>query len=126
MIMIMKLENLLKSSPYISQCMVAGANKPFPTAVIVPAFEVLKSWCEAQQIHWTAPIYMVVNPKVHKFFSSEVHRLNETLEKHEQIRAFLLTAAEWTIEKNDLTPTLKPRRSILLEKYQAELEKLYR
>ena len=120
-----KLENLLKSSPYVSQCIVAGANKPFPTAVIVPVFEVLKSWCAAHNVHWTAPIYMVVNPKVHQFFSNEVHRLNETLEKHEQIREFLLTAAEWTIEKNELTPTLKPRRSILLEKYQSELEKLY-
>ena len=51
--------------------------------------------------------------------------INIQLEKHERIRKFILTAKEWTVENNELTPTLKPRRSILYQNFKAEIDKLY-
>jgi long-chain acyl-CoA synthetase len=51
--------------------------------------------------------------------------MNQDLEKHERIRKFILVAQEWTVENNELTPTLKPRRSILYQKYKTEIEKIY-
>lgn len=120
-----KVEQYLKKIPFISQCMVWGENKSYPIAIIVPAFEVLNNWCFEQKIHWTAPLYMVVNPKVQKLFDSEIENINIQLEKHERIRKFILTAKEWTVENNELTPTLKPRRSIIYQNFKAEIDKLY-
>jgi len=120
-----KLEKELKTIPFVGQCMVWGENKPYPIAIIIPAFEELKNWCLNHNVHWTAPLYMVVNPKVEKLFENEIEKMNQDLEKHERIRKFILVAHEWTVENNELTPTLKPRRSILYQKYKAEIEKIY-
>ena len=119
------LENHLRASPYVEQCMVVGANQPFVSALIVPNFVQLKRWCIENKVHWTGPQYMVINPKVEKFFNKLMFTLNEDLANHEKIQRFHLLFEEWTMAGGELTPTLKIRRSIILEKYKTELGLLY-
>ncbi|HRI60948.1 MAG TPA: long-chain fatty acid--CoA ligase, partial [Saprospiraceae bacterium] len=57
-------EQQLMLSPFISQAMAVGLNQPFVAALIVPNFAVLEEWCKANNIHWTSPQFMVLNPKV--------------------------------------------------------------
>jgi len=119
------LENRLKESPFVSQCLVYGAGKPMVIAIIIPNFSRLQEWAEAHQVHWTAPMYMIHNPEVMEFYENEIKHLNEGLEKHERIRKFILSADEWTIENELLTVTMKPKRTLILDKYEKEVEKLY-
>ncbi|MBK6902778.1 MAG: long-chain fatty acid--CoA ligase [Saprospirales bacterium] len=119
------LENKLQLSPFIDQCMVIGFNKPFVVALILPNFPLLELWCNENHVHWTAPQYMVINPKVEKFFQSIVDQTNEDLVKHEKIRNFLLLHENWSIEQGELTPTLKLIRSSIEKKFGADIEKLY-
>jgi long-chain acyl-CoA synthetase len=120
------LENHFTTSSFILQCLILGFNKPFVSALLVPNYSMLKTWCEEQGIHWTAPTYMVHNIKVIKKFQDEVDRLNETLQGFERIKKFILSEEEWTVENKDLTTSFKPRRARLLEKHKNEIEKMYR
>jgi long-chain acyl-CoA synthetase len=120
------LETHFTTSPFIMQCLILGFNKPFVSAVLVPSYSLLKTWCEEQGIHWTAPTYMVHNIKVIKKIQEEIDRLNENLQGFERVKKFILSEDEWTVENKDLTTSFKPRRARLLEKHQAEIEKLYR
>lgn len=119
------IENRLKSSPYIDFGLIIGYNRPFVVALIRPNESLLKSWCEEHAVHWTALNYMVLNPRVIRFFQERVAFLNQELEQHEKIRAFYLISDEWTPQEQLLTPTLKPIRPNLEEKYQKEIEALY-
>lgn len=120
------LENYFTTSPFIMQCLILGFNKPFVSAVLVPNYSLLKTWCEEKSIHWTAPTYMVHNIKVVKKIQDEVDRLNDKLQGFERIKKFILSEEEWTVENKDLTTSFKPKRAKLLEKHKNEIEKMYR
>jgi len=118
-------QNHLSTSPFISQSLVIGFNRAYVVAIVVPHFQLLKSWCEQHSIHWTSPPYMVHNIKVIQKYQEEIDRLNEGLQSHERIRKFILSEAEWTVESRELTTSFKPVRHNLLEKHKVEIEKLY-
>lgn len=120
-----ELEGELISSPFISQAMVYGFNKPFVIAVLVPHFALLVSWCEEQQIHWTSPTYMVHNIKVIQKFQEEIDQLNSNLPNYKKIQKFILSETEWTTESGELTTSLKMIRTKLADKHKTEIEKLY-
>jgi len=119
------LENQLKASIYINQVMIIGFNRPFVTALIIPNFFALKRWCKDNNVHWTAPQFMVINPKVEEFFDSLIANINKDLAKHQQINKHHLLFKEWTPESAEFTPTLKLRRDFILRKYEKEIEKMY-
>lgn len=120
-------EQQLTASPYISQAMAVGLNRPFVSALLVPDFIQLESWCKENNVHWTAPQYMVLNPKVEKFFRQEIERINEErLGTIEKIRAFHLLHEPWTPENGLLTPTLKVRREVLAKHFASEVEKMFK
>jgi long-chain acyl-CoA synthetase len=111
-------EEQLRTSPFIEHALVYGLNQPAANAVIVPDFAYLERWCKEHKIHWTSPEFMLHNPKIEKRFREEMNTINETLlGQAEQIRHFRLVADAWTAENGLLTPSLKLRRNLLMEKY---------
>jgi long-chain acyl-CoA synthetase len=120
-----QLENHLKQSLFIERCMIIGFQRPYVTALIVPQFESVMSWCDQNDIHWTAPQFMVHNIKVRAKFQQEVDKLNEELPHYETIRSFVLCHQDWSIEKGEVTPTWKPIRSQLEKNYQVDIAKMY-
>ncbi|MDL5048546.1 long-chain fatty acid--CoA ligase [Oscillatoria amoena NRMC-F 0135] len=119
------LEDHFTSSPFISHCLVIGYNKPFVSALLVPNFTWLKHWCEESGVHWTSPTFMIHNIKVVQIMQREIDRLNSNLESYKRIRKFILSDAEWTIDSGDLTASFKVKRSVLLAKHEAAINKLY-
>jgi long-chain acyl-CoA synthetase len=120
-----EIETALKSSPLIEDCLAIGFQRPFVAAIVLPNFEALQQACEEHGIHWTAPPYMVHNHKVWQLMQQEIHTLNEDLPSHKRVRNILLLHEPWTVESGELTPTLKPRREIILDKFSREVEQLY-
>lgn len=118
-------QNHLGTSPFISQSLVIGFNRPYVIGILVPHFQLLKSWCEDQNIHWTSPTYMVHNIKVIAKYQEEIDQLNEGLQSHERIKKFILSEGEWTVENKELTTSFKPIRAKLQEKHKGQIEKLY-
>lgn len=120
------LENHFLHSPYIDQIMVIGFQKPYVTALIVPQFDLLKNWCEANGIHWTSPQYMVINIKVKAHFQAEIDRINSKLPRYQQVRNFYICPTAWTHESGLLTHTLKLIRSRIEHHFEKEVEEMYK
>lgn len=118
-------ERQLRSNPFIEQCMVLGFNRPHVAALILPNFERLQEWCLENKVHWTAPPYMVLNPKVIQKMEIEIEKVNESLSNHQKVKRFFLLHQDWTEESGELTPTLKAKRQFILEKYRKEIEEMY-
>jgi long-chain acyl-CoA synthetase len=120
-----QIENKLKESKFVSQCMVIGENRKFASVLIVPAFEALSAWFESKAMPIKEPAEIVEDPEVNALFALELERCNRHFGRYSQIKKFALLPAEWTIATGELTPTLKVKRKIILEKYAAEVDAMY-
>ncbi len=120
------MENKFKESRFIEQIMVIGENQKMPAALIVPAFEFIREWAKHKKIDLgNSDAEITSNPIVQKRIQKEVDRLNHGFGKWEQIKRFELVDHAWTPETGELTPTLKPKRRVLMEKHKDLCDKIY-
>jgi long-chain acyl-CoA synthetase len=119
------LESLIKSSRFVSQVVVVGNNRKFISALIVPNFEMLKSYAELKGINYTSVDELMVNPKVVDLIHRQIEKSAPDLAKYERIKKVALLGKEMTIESGELTPTQKPRRMIIEKRYAEVIDKLY-
>jgi long-chain acyl-CoA synthetase len=119
------IENAMKESRFIEQIIVVGEGKNFPAALVVPAFEILKTWCAKHQIEYGSDSDIIKNPKIYDRIMRDVEKYNARFGKWEQIKKFELLPQIWTIDGGELTPTLKLKRKEIHKKYAVQIEKLY-
>ena len=119
------MENKFKESPLIEQLIVVGADRNYPAALIVPSFDGLKEFCKRSDIDYTTDAQMIQNEQVQEKYLSEVAKYNELFGGWEQIKRFELLDAPWGIETGELTPTMKLKRKVIMEKYADRVEALY-
>lgn len=119
------IENKMKESPFIEQMIVVGAERKFTAALIVPAFANLKTWCEKNGIDAVTNDQMVHHPRVLEYYKSIIEKYNPQFNPVEQVKKFELLNAEWTINGGELTPTLKLKRKVIMEKYADAVERIY-
>ena len=97
-----------------------------PAAFIQINFEFVKEWAKIHKfIIGTTNEAIVSNPKVIERIQEEINELNEKFGNWEKIKRFELTPDLWTIDGGHLTPTLKLKRKIVLEKYKDLYSKIY-
>lgn len=119
------IENKFKESIFIEQIMVIGENQRFPSAFIVPAFAVLKEWCERHHIIYTTNKEMVNHPEIITRYQQEVDKYNEDFGKWEKIKKFVVLPKEWSIDGGEMTPKLSLKRKVILEKNRALVDQIY-
>lgn len=119
------IENKMKESPLIEQMMVVGADRKFPGGLIVPNFVTLADWCKKLNIKTETRSKMLADPRVIEKYKTIVEEYNKNFSQVEQIKKFELLEKEWTIDGGELTPTLKLKRKVIMEKYAAEIERIY-
>lgn len=120
------IEMRLCASPYIAQAVVLGDREAFVTALVVPHFERLEHWAQAQGL--TLPSErgdVIEQPAVQALMRDEVRRLTSHLADFEMIRAFRLLAQEFTIESGELTATMKVKRRVVVEHYGGVITEMY-
>ena len=120
------IENKMKESNLIGNLIVLGANEKFVSALIVPAFENLKKWCEENNIDCSDNKTVVNNPQVKELYRKEIERFNPFINHVEQIKRFELLPNEWSIESGEMTPKLSLKRKVIMEKNKDAIEKIYR
>ena len=120
------IENKMKESPFVEQMMVVGAEQKFVGAFIVPSIPNLKEWMREKNIPFVTNEDAVNNPEVLKLYRELVDSFNKFFNHVEQIKRFELLPNEWTIDSGELTPTLKLKRKVILEKYKGAFERLYK
>ena len=120
------IENTMKQSRFIEQIMVIGDGQKMPAAFIQPSFDFVKEWATIHKIAiGTSNEEIIANSKVIERIQEEVDKLNEKFGNWEKIKRFELTPEVWSIEAGHLTPTLKLKRKIVMEKYQDLFHKIY-
>ena len=120
-----KVEGMLTLQPEIMQAMIAGDRKPYMTAVIVPDPEWTQEWCAKN----AAKCDLKALREDHDYraaVGAAVERVNKDLSVIERIRRFILADEPFSIENEQLTPSLKIRRHVLKQAYGERLDALYR
>ena len=116
------MESEFKKSRFIEQIMVIGEGQKMPGALIQVSFEFVQEWANRKG-------YQIENvhsdEKLRKRVQKEIETHNQKFGKWEQIKDFEITSEEWTPESGHLTPTMKMRRKIILEKHKDLYQKIY-
>ena len=119
------IENLLRGSEYIDQLMVIGENEKQTAAIISPNFNTLHYWALKYHLHYRDNAELIKLPQVHDKMRKVLDQYNQSLAPHEQIKQFRMVTDEWTPANGLLSPTLKLRRTPLMEKYKGLIAEIY-
>jgi long-chain acyl-CoA synthetase len=124
------IENKFRENFLIEQIMVVGDNQKYISALIIPASDALKDWCQQHNITWTQLSEVVNNQSVVKKYREVIDSYNEFFGHVEQIKSFRLLPDVWEPVKADgssgeLTPTMKLKRRVILEKYKGVINEIY-
>ncbi len=119
------LENKFKESPLIEQIMVVGDNRKFVSALIVPNMQNLKAFARENGIEWESEEDLLNHPDVIAAYHAILDEFNPAFSNTEQIKKFKLLSDEWTVEGGELTPTMKVKRKVILQKYADVIDNIY-
>ena len=121
------MENKFKESRFIEQIIVVGENEKYPAALIVPNFVYIREWL---QLHSTEETtlnneQLIAKKEIIDRFEKEISFYNQQFGHWEQLKKFKLLSEEFTVENGELTPTLKLKRKIILDKNKGLLSEIY-
>ncbi|MCX6568334.1 MAG: long-chain fatty acid--CoA ligase [Candidatus Aminicenantes bacterium] len=120
------IENMLKTSPYITSGVVIGDRKRFISALIVPNFDKLQEYARAQGIAYSSLDDLCRDRRIVGFLKAEVDRATPLLASYERIKKIAVLPRDFEIEKGEITPSLKVRRANVTMGYQALIDTMYR
>jgi len=119
------IENLLKNDKFVSQAFVYGDRRKYLTALITLSAEEVGKWAEQNGIPETDLVHLAKNPRVEAMMRGRVDEINRKLASFEQVKKYVLLGADFTQETGELTPTLKVKRKVVIQKYGSLLDALY-
>jgi long-chain acyl-CoA synthetase len=120
------IENQLKQSLLIEQIIVIGEGKNMVAAIIQPNFDQSKLWLNDQGITFNDnPKALSKNEHLIKKIYKEIRVHDQNFGKWEQVKVIRLTPNSWTVEDGHLTPTMKVKRKVVIEKYQDMIDEIY-
>lgn len=120
------IENTMKASPYIKECIVIADKRPYVAALVQIDFDTVRLWAESQGIAYTTFRSLAEHPDVVSLIDKEVSKRNETLARVEQIKRVWLLPKELDHDDGEVTATMKVRRSKITEAYGEAIEGLYK
>ena len=118
-----RVEGLLTLQPEIAQAMVYGDRRPYLVGVTVPDAEFMMEWAAK---HGAEVKSLKENPEFHRAIQAAVDRVNAQLSVIEKVRRVILADEPFTVENEQMTPSLKIRRHILKKAYGTRLDALYK
>jgi long-chain acyl-CoA synthetase len=118
-------EGAIGKDHFIEQIAVIADTRKFVSALIVPSFEALEEYAKELNIKYHDRIELIKHSQVVEMFEKRVAELQHELAKFEQVKKFTLLPNAFSMDQGELTPTLKLRRKVIHERYQAEIERMY-
>ena len=119
------IELAIIGKPYIDQVCLLGDARKYLTALIVPDFQELHRFSKHNGIPACSEKELIANDQVKALFKKQIDEINETLPRYEQIKYYKVLDKPFSVESGELTPTLKLKRRIVLEKFKDEIESMY-
>jgi len=120
-----EIENVMKSSPYIKECIVVAEGRKFVAALVQIDFDTVGKWAELQGIAFTHFRSLTETAQVRTLIDGEIQRGNARLASVAQVRRFHLLGKELDHDDGEVTATMKVRRRNIYQTYATEIEALY-
>ncbi|KQW32602.1 long-chain fatty acid--CoA ligase [Acidovorax sp. Root402] len=120
-----EIENTMKGSPFIKECIIVAEARKFVGALVMIDYETVGKWAEARRIPFTHFRSLVEHPEVRGLIDAEINQGNQRLAQVSQIRKFHLLTKELDHDDGEVTATMKVRRASIYKTYAAEIEALY-
>ncbi len=119
------IESQLLQNEYVAQAVVVGDNKPYPGALIYPNWDNVIAYAERKKINFNLVQDLIENQQINNLFKDVLKKANVHLSRFERLRTFAILPEELTIEKGEITPTLKLKRKVILQNYKFLVDKMY-
>ena len=119
------IENLMKTSPFISQCFTSGDKRKYITALITLDYEELEPYAKENGINYNEPTDLASDPQIYELVKKEIEDRNRQLASYETIKKFKIIPNDFSIESGELTPTMKLKRKVVSKKYAELLDSMY-
>ncbi|HYZ93260.1 MAG TPA: AMP-dependent synthetase/ligase [Actinomycetota bacterium] len=117
-------ENMLKQHPLVGQACLIADQRPFATALIALDPDDAAAWAK-QQGKPTDLASLSQDPDVVADIEAYIKEMNKRLHNQEQVKKFTVLPMEWSVDSGEVTPTLKMKRKVVNQKYEAEIESMY-
>ncbi|WP_423836706.1 hypothetical protein [Stutzerimonas stutzeri] len=118
-------ENTIKASPCIKECIVIGEARKYVSALIQIDYENVAKWAEQERVTYTIFRSLAEHPRVQELIHDQIRLGNDQLPQVAQVKRFYLLTKELDHDDDEVTATLKVRRSKIYEKYTEVIESLY-
>ncbi|ANJ92876.1 AMP-dependent synthetase/ligase [Serratia plymuthica] len=119
------LEGTLAQDRFIEQVAIIADARKFVSALIVPSFESLEEYAKSINLKYQDRLELLRNSHIIEMFESRLRDMQKELARFEQVKKFTLLPAAFSMELGELTPTLKLRRKVILQRYQHEIDSMY-
>lgn len=121
-----EIENLIKSSAFISEAILFADGRKFPTALIEIDFDTVADWARQNGVVYTGFTSLAEHPRVVDLIAREIEKANDQLARVEQVKKFRIIPKELDPEEGDTTPTRKIKRRHMYEMFKELIENMYR
>lgn len=119
------IENAIKTNKYVSQAVVIGDKRKFPSVLVVPNWEQLEKYAKLKNIIWTQRSQLLEMPTIRAKMEKEVLGKLQGLARFETPKKIALLEHDFSIERGELTPTLKVKRRVIDKTYKSVIDSLY-
>jgi long-chain acyl-CoA synthetase len=120
------IESKLLVDKYIDQIAVIADQRQFVSALIIPEYRLLEEWARENGEKYDSREDLCNNEKLHQMIMERIDTLQQSLAHYEQIKRFTLLPHHFSMEKNELTNTLKLKRNVINKNYADEIDKMYK
>jgi long-chain acyl-CoA synthetase len=119
------IENRIKTNKYITEVVMIGDERKYPVLLVVPNFDQLEKWAAHKNIIWTSRAQLLSMPTINAKIQKEVAKQLAGLASYETPKKIALLEHEFSIEKGELTPSMKVKRRVVDRNYTAVIDALY-
>ncbi|HEX8043939.1 AMP-binding protein [Candidatus Deferrimicrobium sp.] len=119
------IENKLKFSPYIKECVCLGNQRDFIASMICIDYPNVGKWAESRRLSYTTYTDLAAKPEVLELLAKEVEKVNSTLPETTRVKRFVPLYKELDADDDELTRTRKVRRAFVGERYKHVIEAMY-
>lgn len=119
------IESKLVVDRYIDQIVIIADQRKFVSALIVPEYKLLCEFADRHHIPYTCMQDLCSNPDINKLFLFRIDTLQQEFAHYEQVKRLTLLPEPFSLEKGELTNTLKIKRPVVNENYAKEIEAMY-
>ena len=120
-----QIENLIKTSPYIDNAVVVGADRKYISSLIIPNFEKLREYAAFSNIEYRDQRELTKNADIINMVRAEINRLTPHLASYERIKRITILERDFEESEDEITPTMKVKRNIIEQKYASVINSMY-